>query len=207
MEGILFEGNVFFSFNLELISFPLVLLYIISFVIPLCFCDIQSISVGFSDRLPVTSTNIFVVVFALDILLMFTHSCLCFFINRCIPHYWKVKDMSNLSDSKKREANELNKNMLSQLSKDFDCLTDGKTADGQIFIRLGVVRCALYLLLFSHESKEVFYDLRYNAFIPWCFANVGSSLFLACSYHDCRKESHYHAVVLVREQSDSEAPF
>lgn len=51
--------------------------------------------------------------------------------------------MSNLSDSKKREANELNKNMLGQLSKEFNFLTEGKTADGQIFIRLGVV-CTVF---------------------------------------------------------------
>ena len=56
--------------------------------------------------------------------------------------------MSNLSDSKKREANELNRNMLVQLSKEFDFLTEGKTADGQIFIRLGVV-CTVICPLFS----------------------------------------------------------
>ena len=58
--------------------------------------------------------------------------------------------MSNLSDSKKREANDLNNNMLGQLSKEFDYLSEGKTAEGQMFIRIGVVcyatQCKFLLL-------------------------------------------------------------
>lgn len=61
------------------------------------------------------------------------------FVDRCIPRYWKLKDMSNLSDSKKREANDLNKNILSHLSKEFDYLCEGRSGDGQLFVKIGLV--------------------------------------------------------------------
>lgn len=66
--------------------------------------------------------------------------------DRCIPKYWQVKDMSNLSDTKKKEINDLNNNMFHQLSKEFDYLKEGKTGDGQIFIQIGVVYVLLSLV-------------------------------------------------------------
>ena len=61
--------------------------------------------------------------------------------------------MSNLSDSKKKEVNDLNQTMLGLLSKEFDYLAECKTADGQIFIRLGVVGNPFYPLI-SFKNKD-----------------------------------------------------
>ena len=51
--------------------------------------------------------------------------------------------MANLSDSKKREANDLNSKMLSRLSESFQYLQEGRTTTGQICIQIGVVRTIL----------------------------------------------------------------
>jgi len=82
---------------------------------------------------------------------------------QCIPSYWKVKDMSNLSDSKKKEVNDLNQTMLGLLSKEFDYLAECKTADGQIFIRLGVVDESFDLNGLSERVKQVAEELEDNS--------------------------------------------
>ena len=47
--------------------------------------------------------------------------------------------MSNLSDSKKKEANDLNRGLLERLTEEFEYLAEGKTASGQVLIRIGLV--------------------------------------------------------------------
>eukprot|EP00795_Rhopilema_esculentum_P009321 gene9321-17021_t len=81
---------------------------------------------------------------------------------QCIPKYWKVKATSNLSDSKKREANELNRNMLLKLSQDFNCLSEGKTPDGQIYVRVGVIDEAFDINTLAETVKHVAEELEDN---------------------------------------------
>ena len=108
------------------------------------------------------------------------------FFYRCIPNYWKVKDMSNLSDSKKKEVNDLNQTMLGLLSKEFDYLAESKTADGQIFIRLGVVGNPLYPLV-SFKNKDFCVPSQVQLYLLIsCLLSVGHYVFPGYSF--CRSK-------------------
>ena len=59
---------------------------------------------------------------------------------RCIPKYWKTKNMSNLSDMKKHEANDLNTKIFNAISNQYEDVVDKITlANGQTCIVVKVV--------------------------------------------------------------------
>eukprot|EP00112_Aurelia_sp_Birch-Aquarium-sp1_P012121 Seg2548.1 transcript_id=Seg2548.1/GoldUCD/mRNA.D3Y31 product="Pyridoxal-dependent decarboxylase domain-containing protein 1" protein_id=Seg2548.1/GoldUCD/D3Y31 len=82
---------------------------------------------------------------------------------QCIPKYWKVKDMSNLSDSKKKEANDLNRGLLQRLSEEFEYLAEGKTASGQVVIKIGLIDDSFDVNILAERVKELAEELEDNS--------------------------------------------
>ncbi len=82
-----------------------------------------------------------------------------------------MKDLSNLSDSKKREANSLNDDILEKLSEDFQNLNLGKSSSGQVYIQIGLVSnlfCLIFIYMVQQHAKALIADVS-NLFLPLIF--------------------------------------
>eukprot|EP00794_Sanderia_malayensis_P009111 gene9111-10084_t len=82
---------------------------------------------------------------------------------QCVPNYWKMKDLSNLSDIKKKEANDLNLSILDRLSEEFSNLHQGKSSSGQVFIQIGLVDDSFDISLFAERVSRIAEELEDNS--------------------------------------------
>ena len=58
---------------------------------------------------------------------------------QCMPNYWKTKSMTNLSDLKKEEANDLNIRLFEELSASYKSVDKHILANGQVCIIVGTI--------------------------------------------------------------------
>ncbi|XP_066930008.1 pyridoxal-dependent decarboxylase domain-containing protein 1-like [Clytia hemisphaerica] len=83
---------------------------------------------------------------------------------QCIPKYWKTKTMSNLSDLKKQEANELNLRIYQALCTQFeDVLVLAQQDTGLNTVQLGMVGESFNLQLFSELVAKLTVEFEDNA--------------------------------------------
>merc|ERR1712226_146680 len=81
---------------------------------------------------------------------------------QCIPNYWKTKTMSNLSDSKKEEANELNLRLFDELCLTYKCLQKRILSNGQLCIIVGMVGENIDLQIFIDKVSTLAIELQDN---------------------------------------------
>lgn len=82
---------------------------------------------------------------------------------QCIPKYWKTKNMSNLSDMKKHEANELNTKIYLGLSNVYSFIDKATLANGQIYVQVGVVDPKFNLPKFAEVVTRCTIEMEDNA--------------------------------------------
>lgn len=118
---------------------------------------------------------------------------------QCIPKYWKTKNMSNLSDMKKHEANELNMKIFNAIAHQYGHCVDKTTlANGQICIIVKVVNSDFNLQKFAEFVSKCTVEMEDNAkFVESLADTVQKSIEEAQQTLDrAKEEKFFHDDVL-----------
>ncbi|XP_065659651.1 putative pyridoxal-dependent decarboxylase domain-containing protein 2 isoform X2 [Hydra vulgaris] len=81
---------------------------------------------------------------------------------QCLPKYWKTKNLSNLSEIKKTELNELNVKIFELLIQQCCFVEKCAMSNGQLFIKINVVDEAFDLQLFADRILKLTIDMEDN---------------------------------------------